>query len=130
MILLGWSLESEAVLAVWRRGDWQWLGCAGVAQVKRAEQVDFELRQEERGAGAEGAGGGGMQQAQQHEGDQRGIDLGPDGVLAAPEKAADFEVLLEPFEQELDLPTLFIERGNLLGRPLGVIGQDGTAPAD
>ena len=99
-------------------------------QVEGLEQGDFALHEQPGGTGLEGAGGGGLQQAQQHEGDRRDIDLDADGVFAAPEKAADFEVLLEPFEQELDLPTLFIERGNLLGRPLGVIGQDGTAPAD
>ena len=51
-----------------------------------------------------GAGGGLMQNAQQQEGDQRNIDLGAHGVFAAAEKAADLEVLLEPLEQQLDLP--------------------------
>jgi len=45
-----------------------------------------------------------MQNAQQQEGDQRNIDLGAHGVFAAAEKAADLEVLLEPLEQQLDLP--------------------------
>jgi hypothetical protein len=31
------------------------------------------------------------------------------GVFAAAEKAADLEVLFQPFEQQLDLPALFVE---------------------
>jgi hypothetical protein len=64
-----------------------------------------------------------MQDAQQHEGDQRNINLDAHGIFAAPEKAADFEVLLEPFEQQLDIPALLIELGDLGGRPLEVVGQ-------
>ncbi len=57
------------------------------------------------------------------------MDLDAHGILAAPEKAADFEVLLEPFEQQqpapakAGVPTLFVEPGDLGGRPLEVVGQ-------
>jgi hypothetical protein len=47
-----------------------------------------------------------MKDAQQHEGDQRDIDLDAHGIFAAAEKAPDLEVLLEPFEQQLDILVL------------------------
>jgi hypothetical protein len=45
------------------------------------------------------------------------------GVFAAAEKAADFEVLLEPFEQQLDLPALFVEPRDLGRRSVEIVGQ-------
>jgi hypothetical protein len=79
--------------------------------------------EEECRALLEGAGGGVMQDAQQHKGDQRDIDLGAHGVFAATEKAADVEVLLEPFEQQFDVPALLVEPGDVDGRVLQVVGE-------
>src|SRR5260370_12898623 len=124
-ILASVSLEDEADLRVWRppRG---WFGRrpCGVAQVERAEQTDLELGEQQGGGGLETAGGGVMQDAQQHKGDQRDVDLDAHGVFTAAEEAADFEVLLEPFEQQLDGPTLLIELSDLPGRPIEIIGQE------
>jgi len=50
---------------------------------------------------------------QQHESDQSDIDLDAHRLFAAAEEAADFQVLLEPFEQQLDVPALLVEPGNL-----------------
>jgi hypothetical protein len=63
-----------------------------------------------------------MPDAQQHQGDPRDIDLGAHGGFAAPETAADLEVLLEPFEQQLGVPTLLVEPGAVGGRALEVAG--------
>src|SRR5436190_23215227 len=108
------SLESEASLRVGRaqrRGSGG-RGCM-LAEAERAKEAEFEAGEEQRGAVPEGAGGGLMQDAQQQKGDQRDIDLDAHGVLAAAEKAADLEVLLEPFEQQLDVPALFVELGDV-----------------
>ncbi len=39
-------------------------------------------------------------------------DLGFDGVLGGAEEAFDLEVLLDPFEEEFDLPAAFVEPGD------------------
>src|SRR5205807_2899777 len=92
-ILASVSSEGEAGLRVWwpQRG---WFGrqLSGFAQVERAEQADLELGEQEGGTGFETAGDGVMQDAQQHEGDQRDVDLDAHGVFAAAEEAADFQV--------------------------------------
>src|SRR5438128_2635446 len=98
-------------------------GFMGFAQVERLEQRDFEPREQQGGAGLEAAGGGLVQDAQQHEGDQRDIDLEAHGILAAAEEAADFEVLLEPLEQQFDRPALLVEAGDLGGRAPEIVGQ-------
>jgi hypothetical protein len=64
-----------------------------------------------------------MQDAQQHECDQGAVDLDAHGVFAAAEKAADLEVLLEPFEQQFDIPALFVELGDIDRGWLRVIGE-------
>src|SRR5215472_15477709 len=79
------------------------------AKAERIEQAELEVSEEQCSAAFESAGGGVVQDAQQHEGDQRDIDLHAHGVFTAAEKAADLEVLLEPFEEQLDLPARFIE---------------------
>ena len=99
-----------------------------MAQLERPEQAEFEAGEQQGGAGLEGAGGGLMQDAQQHKGDQRDIDLDAHGVFAAAEEAADFEVLLEPFEQEFDGPALFVEPGDfdIIIGPSSVEGKTAT----
>src|SRR5207248_1310014 len=104
------SLESEASLRVGRAQRWRSgrRGCV-LAQDERAKEAEFEADEEQRGGVFERAGRGLMQDAQQQEGDQRNIDLDANGVFAAAQKAADLKVLLEPLEQELDVPALLVE---------------------
>src|SRR5258707_9687298 len=95
------SSEGEASLRVrgsqaWRHGWWH----AVHSQAEGTEEGDFDPGEEQGGAGREAAGCGVMQDAQQHEGDERHVDLDADGVFAAAEEAADLEVLLEPLEHE------------------------------
>ena len=94
-----------------------------LSEAERAEPAEFEASEQQRGAVLERAGGGLMQDAQQQERDQRDIDLDAHGIFAAAEKAADLEVLLQPFEQQLDLPTLLIELGNFGGGAVQVVGD-------
>jgi hypothetical protein len=93
-------------------------------QVERLEEADFEPGEEQRGGRFDGVRGGAVQDAQQHEGDHRHIDLEAHGILAAPQEAAEFEVLLEPLEEQLDLPAFLVEGGDLRGRPVDIIGQE------
>src|SRR5713101_2193759 len=90
-ILANVSLEGEAGLRVWRaQRGWfgRWL--CEVAEAEGAEQADLELSEQQGGAGLETAGGGVVQDAQQHESDQRDIDLDAHGVFTAAKEAADF----------------------------------------
>ena len=51
----------------------------------------------------------------QHIGANRNPDLRLHGVLAGAQKRLDAQVLLDPFEEQLDLPTLPVELGNEFG---------------
>src|SRR6516162_11577023 len=118
------SLESEASLRV-GRAQGGWFGRRGCVRMEaeRATEAEFEAGEEQRGAVLERAGRGLLQDAQQQKGDQRDIDLGAHGVLAAADKAADLEVLLEPLEQQLDLPALFVELRDVGGGTLEIVGE-------
>src|SRR6185437_14041082 len=59
--------------------------------------------------------------AQQEIGDHGGDDLEADGVWRAAEELAQLEMLLDPAEQELDLPAHLVERGDLDGRSVEII---------
>ena len=63
------------------------------------------------------------EETQQESGDECDIDLDFDGVFVAPHEAFDLEVLLDPFEQQLDLPAFFVKGGDLAGRAGQVIGD-------
>ena len=92
-----------------------------LAQAERAKEAEFEAGEEQCGAVLERAGGGVMQDAQQQKGDQRDIDLDAHGIFAAAKKAANLEVLFEPFEQQLDVPALFVALGDVDGGALEVV---------
>ena len=51
-------------------------------------------------------------------------DLGHDGISGSPQKGFDFEVLLDPFEEDLDLPTLAIDFGNGAGGEVKMVGEE------
>jgi hypothetical protein len=51
-------------------------------------------------------------------------DLGLDGVLGGSEEALDAQVLLDPFEEQLDLPAAFVEPCNGQCRQGEVVGQE------
>src|SRR6185312_4258965 len=57
----------------------------------------------------------GLSQPQQQKSDQRDRDLDAHSILADAEKAADFEGLLDPPEEQLDCPAPLVEIGDLLG---------------
>ena len=64
-----------------------------------------------------------------HDGDQdvdaeRDPDLGFHGVVAGAVKRFDAQVLLDPAEEQFDLPTLGVERGDSRGGKLEMIGQE------
>jgi hypothetical protein len=93
--------------------DWRF----GIEQaIERSAMHQIEADQAGEG---ERAGDGllpGLSQPQQQKGDQRDRDLDAHGILAEAEKAADFEGLLDPAEEQLDRPTPLVEIGDRLGR--------------
>ena len=50
--------------------------------------------------------GSNLREPQQQVGDERGDDLDAHRILAGAEKALDLQVLLDPLEEQLDLPAL------------------------
>src|ERR1700726_4038570 len=62
--------------------------------------------------------------AQQQIGDHRGEDLQPDGILAGAEEFADIEMLFDPSEQQFDLPSAFVEGGDLNCRAGKIVGEE------
>src|SRR5262249_44796438 len=69
---------------------------------------------------AEGARG----DAQEREGDHRRQDLQADGVVVVAEELADLEVLLDPAEEQLNLPAALVQGSDLHRRAFEVIGQE------
>ena len=65
----------------------------------------------------------------QHVGANRNPDLRLHGVLARAQKRLDAQVLLDPFEEQLDLPALSIQIGNEFGPQGKVVGQKRDALA-
>ena len=59
----------------------------------------------------------------QHVGADGRPDLSLHGVLACAEKVLDAQVLLDPLEEEFDLPAVFVESCDGGGRQTGVVGQ-------
>jgi hypothetical protein len=87
-----------------------WALGGGVRGLRRSSGRNrLTLGEQQGGAGLDGAGGTLVEDAQEHEGDQGDVDLYAHGIFAASQKATDLEVLLEPFEQQLDLPALLVE---------------------
>src|SRR5512132_1018742 len=52
-----------------------------------------------------------------------GGDLQPNGIGRASVETADFQVLLDPSEEQLDLPAGLVEIGDGLGRAVEVVGE-------
>ena len=61
-------------------------------------------------------------QGQQQVGDQRGEDLDVDGMRTAPQEVAQAQVLLDPLEEQLDPPALFVMLGDLRGGAVQIVG--------
>ena len=60
----------------------------------------------------------------EHVGGHGAPDLRLDRVLAVAQKLLDAQVLLDPFEEQLDLPAAFVPSGNGQGRQGRVVGQE------
>ena len=55
-------------------------------------------------------------------------DLSFDSIVAGPIERFDAQVLLDPFEEEFDLPPATIEIGNVPSRESEVVGQQHQSP--
>src|SRR5215467_3971776 len=66
--------------------------------------------------------------AQQEISDHGGEDLQPDGIFVLAKEFADAQMLLDPTEQEFDLPAAFVEGSDLDGGASQVIGDERDRP--
>ena len=48
-------------------------------------------------------------EGQEQHSDERNPDLSEDGIPACPKEGFDLQVLLDPFEEKLDLPSVMID---------------------
>src|SRR5712671_5178441 len=112
-LIWGGSVSSGA----WVDGWWLFNG-ADLAAVEQALS-DEVGKSEDWNRDAVGALG----DPQQRIGDHCGEELQPDCIIIVSEELADLEVLLDPAEQEFDLPAAFVERGDGDGGALHVVGQ-------
>lgn len=60
----------------------------------------------------------------EHVGGHGAPDLRLDCVLAVAQKLLDTKVLLDPFEEQLDLPAAFVQSSDGQGRQACVVGQE------
>ena len=51
-------------------------------------------------------------------------ELRHNGVLGGSEEVADLEGLLDPAEEQFDLPASLVEVGDLVGRGVEIVGED------
>ena len=65
-----------------------------------------------------------LRQAQQQKGDQSDSNLNANRVFGGPDKAGDFQGLLDPAEEQLDGPPSLVQIGDDLGWSGQVIGHD------
>src|SRR2546430_13131753 len=114
--------ESELVLNITRglRDGWRFveLGDGSAFEQAGAHEVCKAQCQQVRAAIACG-------DAQQQISNHGGKDLQTNGVFGTAKESADFEMLLDPPKQQLDLPAFAIERGDTAGRALQIVAQDG-----
>ena len=54
--------------------------------------------------------------------DDGDVDLYPYGIFAVAPEALDAEMLLDPFEEKLDLPAVTVQQGDVLCRKVEVVG--------
>src|SRR5712691_8594426 len=96
---------------------------ADVRDGSSGEQASADEFGEADGRHLETAVSGG--DAQQQIGDHGGQQLQSDGVWIAAEEGRDLEMLLDPSEQQLDLPAPLVEAADLDGGALEVVGEEG-----
>src|SRR5881392_4044846 len=66
----------------------------------------------------------GVSNAQEQECNQGDGKLNAYGILGSTEEMADFEGMLNPAEEQLDLPAALVEIGDLVGRGVEIVGDD------
>src|SRR5262245_50977606 len=99
--------------------------------VERGEQsVDWASRHEvgtDEASELEQAGDGMLsvfRHAQKQVGNEGDRDLDAHSVFRHPDEALDAQGLLDPAKEQLDLPALLVEIGNLLGRSIEIVADD------
>ena len=62
-------------------------------------------------------------EGQEQQRDECNPDLGEDGISARSEEGFDLQVLLDPFEEKLDLPAIMIDVANRFRHKVADIGE-------
>ena len=88
------------------------------------EQGDLYAGDERFWRMALGGSAGLSEHAQEQICDESDVYLDFDGVFAAAQEALDFEVLLNPLEQQFDLPALLVEGGYLGCGACQIVGDE------
>src|ERR1700681_3293591 len=68
-------------------------------------------------------------ETQEQVGDHRSDDLQTNGVVVLAHELAEVEMLLDPAEQQLDLPAALVERRNLDRRAFEIVGDESDRSA-
>src|SRR5664279_4656821 len=64
-----------------------------------------------------------MGKTQKHESNQRNCNLDPHGILGSSEEVLDLQGLFYPAEEQLDLPSAFVQVCDVLGACLQIVGE-------
>ncbi len=65
-----------------------------------------------------------LNKGDEHVGEHGAPDLRLDRVIAVSKKLLDAQVLLNPFEEQLDLPAAFVQSSHGQGRQRSVVGEE------
>ena len=115
--------RGSVLLSAWIDGRWL-LDCLEVPPIQE-ELLDEVGESQDRYRGAMATCGDADEGISNHCGEE----LQAYGIVAVAEELADAEMLLDPAEQELDLPAPLVELADLDGGARQVIGQKGDAVA-
>ena len=100
-------------------------GWGGIEEgIERSPVHEIDADEAGEGERAFDGFGGLLSEPQDEEGDEGDGDLNAHGVLGGPEEVADFEGLLDPAEEQLDLPAALVDLGDLLGGGVEIVGED------
>src|SRR6185503_5723615 len=96
-------------------------------EVTVGEQVEAQHGEQIRQSPAEGRTK--LEVAKDEDGDQSGPDLDVKSIGRGPHEGLDSQVLLDRFEERLDLPPLFVDGGDRGRCELEVIGEELVDPS-
>ena len=116
---LSGSTQVELVLSRVGGASGWWL--CQVCKRPQVHEIGADEADEGEQTGGRSAGRG--RQSQHQKDDQGDGDLDTDGILAGAEEALDLEVLLDPAEEQLDLPAGLVEGCDVGGGRVEIVAE-------